>query len=82
MQDRKYNQQIETMIDLVEELLQEEGYETVKFSETQKYSTSGYDCLVLRDCEGKEFTIMFDESFTNINNKWVNTNMVKGAERL
>ena len=58
----KKNNQLETMLNSIEILMKENGYKTLRLSKTKKHSTSAYDCLVLRNCEGKEYKITFDES--------------------
>lgn len=78
-QGHEYNEQLELVIDMLEGIMQEEGYKTLRFSNTNnKHSTTTYDCLVLRDREGKEFTINFDESFryNDFRGKWERTNYI------
>lgn len=56
------NEQLEGIIELTQGLFEEEGYKTVRFSETTNHGTTAYDCLVLQDAEGNEFSITFDKS--------------------
>lgn len=72
------NEQMETMIELIEGMMHEEGYKTLRFSESKKNRTTAYDCLILRDGEGKEFKISFDECWDYIEskNKWERTNYI------
>jgi hypothetical protein len=76
----KRNEQLESIIELVEAVFEEEGYKTGRYSNTKIISTTEYDCLVLQDSKGKEFTIGFNESkiYDDRKGKWIRTNIVGG----
>jgi len=72
------NKTLEPIIELIEGLVQEKGFKTLRFSESKHYLTTNYDCLVLRDASGKEYTISFDESTTkDPGTSWLSTNYIK-----
>ena len=75
---KEINQTLELIIDLVEGLIQEEGFKTLKFSDTDKLGTTAYDCLVFKDHNGQEYTIIFDKSITRDRDKfnWHSTNHI------
>ena len=56
------NERAEILIDLLEGALQEEGYKTIRMSETSNYSTTSYDALIVKDWKfgGGIFTISID----------------------
>ena len=56
------DERAEILIDLLEGALQEEGYKTIRMSETSNYSTTSYDALIIKDWKfgGGIFTISID----------------------
>lgn len=76
---KEINQTLELIIELVEGLIQEEGFRTLKFSDTENLSTTAYDCLVFKDREGQEYTIIFDKSMTRERDSfnWHSTNNIR-----
>lgn len=70
---------LELLIELVEGLVQEEGFKTLRYSGTDSLGTIEYDCLVLKDSKGKEYTISFDESLrlNRTTKKTESTNHIK-----
>ena len=77
----KINETLELLIDLVEGLVQEEGFKTLKMSRSNIVGTTAYDGLVLRDANGQEYTITFDKSVTRDHDKfnWHSTDYIKDA---
>lgn len=43
------DERAELLIDLLEGALQEEGYKTIRMSDTNKLNTTSYDCLIIKD---------------------------------
>lgn len=43
------DERAELLIDMLEGALQEEGYKTIRMSDTKEYSTTDYDCLIVKD---------------------------------
>lgn len=39
----------ELLIDLLECALREKGYKTLRMSDTNRYSTTDYDCIIVKD---------------------------------
>ena len=56
------DERAELLIDLLEGALQEEGYKTIRMSETSNYCTTSYDALIVKDWKfgGGIFTISID----------------------
>lgn len=78
MGNKENNQILEQLIGLVQGISQKEGFKTLRFSDTKELGTTAYDCLVLKDSNGKEYTITFDESMRYNDSKgWENTNYIK-----
>lgn len=74
---KEVEKDLEKLIYLIEKNIQEEGYITKRFSQTGgKFSTTSYDCLILRDENGKEYTLNIDERarFNRKNGRWEPTN--------
>lgn len=40
---------MEELIDLLEGALSEEGYKTIRMSDTEEYMVTDYDCLIVKD---------------------------------
>lgn len=83
------NEKLEKMMELIEIAMREEGYKTLRMSEKNSpISTTEYDALILRNSEGQEFRIGFDESneprkMANGErdfNNWVSTNYITEVE--
>lgn len=58
---RNKKEQLEKVIGIIESSMIEEGYITKRYSQTKKHCTTCYDSIILRDEEGKEYTISVDE---------------------
>lgn len=43
------DERAEELIDLLEGALSEEGYKTIRMSDTNRYSCTDYDCLIVKD---------------------------------
>lgn len=43
------DERAEEIIDLLEGCLNEEGYKTIRMSDTNRYSCTEYDCLIVKD---------------------------------
>lgn len=56
------DEKAELLIELLEGTLQEEGYKTIRMSETENYATSSYEALIVKDWRigGGIFTITID----------------------
>lgn len=52
---------LEKLIGILENSMHEEGYITKRYSETSKFGTTSYDCLILRDEDGEEYTLTINE---------------------
>lgn len=76
---KEINQTLELIIELVEGLIQEEGFKTLKFSDADNLGTTSYDCLVFKGHKGQEYTITFDKSMTRDKDKfdWHSTNYIR-----
>ena len=76
------NDQLELIIELVIGLLEEEGFKTVRYSETKRHSTTEYDCLVIQDANGEEFSVGFNKSmvYNRKTGRWERTNIVGEVE--
>lgn len=60
---KEKNEQLESMIEVIESLIHEIGYKTLRMSSKDSpVRTTAYDALVFKNNYGKEFTITFDES--------------------
>lgn len=58
------DERAEQLIDLIEGALREEGYKTVRMSDTKEYSTTAYDCIVVKDWKygGGIFTLNIENT--------------------
>lgn len=54
----------ELLIDLLEGALQEEGYKTIRMSDTNELHTTSYDCLIIKDWQYPGSIITLDISNT------------------
>lgn len=43
------DERAEELIDLLEGALREEGYKTMRMSDTSEYSCTNYDCIIVKD---------------------------------
>jgi hypothetical protein len=58
----KVKEELESLIGIIESSMHEEGYITKRYSNTDgRFGTTSYDCLILRDENGKEYTLSIDE---------------------
>lgn len=48
----------ELLIDLIQGALEEEGHETKRYSDSKKYDTSAYDCIVIKGNDGNYYELM------------------------
>lgn len=51
----------ELLIDFLQGCLEEEGYETKRYSDGKKYYTSAYDCIVVKGNDGNFYEITISE---------------------
>lgn len=60
--DKCRDEKAELLIELLEGALQEEGYQTIRMSETENHATSAYEALIVKDwrVSGGIFTISID----------------------
>ena len=72
------DERAEELIDLLEGALSEEGYKTIRMSDTDRYSTSDYDCLIVKDWKypGSVITL----SVGNTGNEYLKHLFKKGGE--
>jgi hypothetical protein len=79
---KKHNDDLELIIDLIQGAFEEEGYRTVRFADSDIYSTTSYDCVVLQDHSGREYRLTIDESlsYNTEVNKWERTNIIDGIK--
>lgn len=47
----------ELLIELLQGSLEEEGYETKRYSDSKKYYTSAYDCIMVKGNDGNFYEI-------------------------
>lgn len=82
LNNKLLNQELETAIEIVEGLFQEEGYQTKRFSKIKGLSCTEYDIIILKNNEGKEFSISFSESvkFDKDKHEWQSTKIIGGNE--
>lgn len=73
------NETLELLIELTEGMAQEEGFKTLRMSETNDIKTTAYDALVLKDANGQEYTVTFNKSMTRERDsfRWHSTNYIK-----
>lgn len=45
------DKRVELLIDLLEGALQDDGYKTIRMSDTKDHITTEYDCLIVKDWE-------------------------------
>lgn len=58
----KIKKELEDLIGLIETSMQEQGYITKRYSQTNgEYGTTSYDCIIVRDENGKEYTLSINE---------------------
>lgn len=62
------DERAELLIDLLEGVLQEEGYKTIRMSETKDRSTTAYDCIIVKDWKWPGSIITLDISNTHNEN--------------
>jgi hypothetical protein len=58
----KIDDRLEEIIKHVTCTLENAGFETARFSDNGRYSTTAYDILIIRNAEGVEFEIAFNDS--------------------
>lgn len=51
----------ELVIDLVQGALEEDGYKTKRYSDSRKYETSAYDCIVIKGEDGNYYELTVSE---------------------
>lgn len=76
----KKDEVIEEFINDVRNIFESHGLKTKRFSETARMSCTDYDILILKDKDGKEYKISFDESMTMDKNhygRWISTDYIK-----
>lgn len=63
--NKKHDEDVELLIDLLIGALQEEGYEVFRFKDSKKHYTTAYDVLEIKRNDGVYFNITIDkrESF-------------------
>lgn len=74
---KNYEEETELLIDLLVGCLEEEGYEVLKYSDSQKHKTTAYECLEIRR-DSNYFNLMIDKRETFRNPR--NGNMVFAGE--
>lgn len=56
------DESLDKIVELIENSMREEGYITKRYSQTDgKFGTTSYDCLILRDENGREYTLSIDK---------------------
>lgn len=80
----KIKDDLETLIKTIENSLQEEGYLTQRFSESNKIGTTSYDGIIIKDSNGKEYLIHSDESLQYNREKghWEETHYIEANESM
>lgn len=76
----KIKNDLETLIKTIENSLHDEGYLTQRFSESNKIGTTSYDGIIIKDSNGKEYTINIDESLKYENGQWKETHYIEKSE--
>ena len=74
------NETLDVLIELVESMVQEEGFRTLRTTESKVVSYSGYESLILKDANGQEYSINFNKNMVperENSNRWVSTNYIK-----
>ncbi len=61
MKIKEPNENIELLIEMIVGALQEEGYETTRFSDTRTLYTSAYDALEVLTPDGSYFMVDIDK---------------------
>jgi len=59
---KKINEELEFISELVAECLREEKYEVTEYEKTNTRTTA-YSGIFVKDRQGKEYTIVFDEKW-------------------
>lgn len=65
--NKKFDEDTELLIDLIEGALQEEGYEVLKYSDSKKHHTTADDALVVKRYDGIYFEVTIDRIVTKRN---------------
>lgn len=73
------DQRAEELIDLLEGALSEEGYKTIRMSDTDRYSCTDYDCIIVKDWKypGRIITL----TVSNKDNEFLKNLFVKGESK-
>lgn len=61
----------ELVIDLVQGALEEDGYKTKRYSDSRKYETSSYDCIIVKGADGNYYELTVSE-LTDVRNPYTN----------
>lgn len=71
------NDKLEKVIEVMEDFLENNGYDHIRMSEHKTVSTTAYDSIIFKDGEN-EFTITFNESVSlNKHRNFVSTNFIE-----
>lgn len=62
-----YDKDTELLVDLLEGSLQEEGYEVLRYSDSEKHYTTADDALAVKRHDGIYFTVTIDRIETKRN---------------
>lgn len=74
--EKDRNDELEKVIEVMEDYLENNGYDHIRMNEHKTINTTAYDAIIFKDGE-KEFTITFDESVSlNKHRNFVSTNYI------
>ena len=76
------NEDIEFLIELVEGVMINQDFRTLRFSETLHLNTTAYDCLIVKTEKGDEYSISFTKclQMNRENWEWEDTNYIEESE--